>query len=136
MALFNFKPQFVESILDGSKGGTIRAYRKYPVKVGDTMYLYTGLRSAHAKKLMEVPCIELYDISIGIDCINLHGDINHDSVYLFDVPLLNKFAIGDGFSSWKEMKAFWNGETFEGFHARWKPIRELLPEIYFDHTLK
>ncbi|MGL6121667.1 MAG: hypothetical protein ACRC1W_01260 [Shewanella sp.] len=130
MALFNFKPQFVDSIIDGTKGGTIRAYRKYPVKVGDTMYLYTGLRSAHAKKLLEVPCIEYYDIEIESKCVTLFGNVNHNNFFLFDEPILNKFAIGDGFANWNDMCAFWKGESFKGFHARWKPMKELLPELY------
>ena len=46
MGLYNFKPQFVPFILNGTKAHTIRAIRKDGLvdEPGDTMFLYTGLR--------------------------------------------------------------------------------------------
>ena len=44
MALYNFKRQFVPMVLSGEKTHTIRATRARATKVGETLYLYTGLR--------------------------------------------------------------------------------------------
>lgn len=64
MPVLNFKPQFVPFILDGTKFHTIRATRKRPVKPGDRLFLYTGLRQKGAKLLREETCIGVKNISI------------------------------------------------------------------------
>lgn len=51
MALLNFQKQFADLIEAGTKRQTIRAARKYPIKVGDKLYLYTGLRTKYCRKL-------------------------------------------------------------------------------------
>lgn len=55
MPLYNFKKQFAPYIKDGSKPHTIRAIRKHPAKPGDTLFLYTGLRTKYVEKLIEPP---------------------------------------------------------------------------------
>ncbi len=45
MTLLNFKKDFVTLILGRSKPHTIRQERKHPIKVGDTLQLYYGLRT-------------------------------------------------------------------------------------------
>jgi len=44
---------FKEKLIDGSKTQTIRRPRKYPIKVGDTLYLYWKLRTNQCQKLGE-----------------------------------------------------------------------------------
>ena len=56
MPAYSFNKQFVPMILDGSKRQTIRARRKNPAKVGDILYLYSGLRTKSCKKLREEIC--------------------------------------------------------------------------------
>lgn len=52
MGLYNFQSRFVPFIIAGKKTHTIRAIRVHPDKPGNTLYLYTGLRTKKAKLLM------------------------------------------------------------------------------------
>lgn len=40
-------------VKDGSKPGTIRAFRKYPVKAGDFAHLFYGMRTNFCTKLVD-----------------------------------------------------------------------------------
>lgn len=63
MTAFSFKPVFVPKILSGEKLSTIRSTRR--CNVGDTMQLYTGLRTKKCKKLIDVVCIGIAPITIN-----------------------------------------------------------------------
>lgn len=111
MALLGFKERFYEKIRNGSKRQTIRKPRKYPIVPGETLYLYTGLRTKHSKKIRQVICKSVCEISISFnnDRIILHikfllGPIN------ICVKDLDLFAKQDGFKDWADMKAFWLAE--------------------------
>ena len=56
MPAYSFNTRFVPMVVDGTKRQTIRARRKNPAKVGDTLYLYSGLRTKYCKKLREDKC--------------------------------------------------------------------------------
>lgn len=47
--LLGFKPRFVDPILDGHKLHTLRNPRKVTPKVGEVLYMYTGLRTKYCK---------------------------------------------------------------------------------------
>ena len=49
MGLYGFKALFVEPIRSGIKTHTIRGFRKFPDKPGNTLHLYTGLRTRRAE---------------------------------------------------------------------------------------
>jgi hypothetical protein len=63
MTTFNFQPQFVVKIKSGEKQSTIRSTKR--CDVGDTMQLYTGLRTKKCKKLMDVTCIGVAPILVS-----------------------------------------------------------------------
>lgn len=44
MALLNFKKRFAPLVESGTKTHTIRAWRKHPIREGEMLHLYTGLR--------------------------------------------------------------------------------------------
>ena len=64
MPAYNFQKQFVSMILDGSKVHTIRRIRKHPTKVGDTIKMFTGMRTKDCKKFAEAACINVEPIVI------------------------------------------------------------------------
>ena len=72
MPAYNFKSQFADYVTEGSKEQTVRAFRTYPVRVGDRAYLYWGLRTKQSRLLrpaqfiMDVKCIYIAEGSIGI----------------------------------------------------------------------
>jgi hypothetical protein len=112
MGLYNFKKRFAPYVRDGSKRHTIRAKRKHPDKPGDTVHLYTGLRTKHTELLGRSICVRVEDIRITID-----RQIYIDGVLLSDSEK-NALAFCDGFRSrgvahaFDEMMEFWEGRSF------------------------
>ena len=64
-ALINFsREDFIDAVADGSKHFTIRQLRKKPIKKGETLQLYTGLRTKQARKLRDAVCKHVWEIKI------------------------------------------------------------------------
>jgi hypothetical protein len=59
MPALSFQKQFVPFVEDGSKQHSIRADRKRPFKVGDTLSLFYGMRTKQCRLLARVPCIKV-----------------------------------------------------------------------------
>ena len=119
MALLNFKKQFVEPIRAGTKHHTIRAWRKYPVKKGELLYLYCGARTKSCFRILPepVPCTRAEPIDIEL------GDGHR--IYIAGVRLsqdeCSRLAVADGFPDFPIMMAFWEGRLpFEGQIIHWK----------------
>jgi len=120
MPALNFKKQFVEEILSGEKKQTIRAMRKRPFKVGDRLYLYTGMRTKQCKKIGEAVCTKVEHIKIyyknDILNVKLKGRI-----LSFDE--LNYFAVYDGFNGVFGFIGFFKDITpFSGQIIYWEKI--------------
>jgi hypothetical protein len=129
MGLYSFQERFVEPILSGRKKHTIRAIRKNPDKAGNILHLYTGLRTKKAKLLMRAPCVKVEDIRIemrkyegqSILCKGL--TFPHVIVDGIDLSADEKEALAytDGFSTFAEMMAFWDGRLpFTGHIIHWR----------------
>lgn len=123
MPLLNFKKQFVEPIRSGVKHHTIRAERKIPVKPGDRLYLYCGLRHEGAFRIMPEPVICTKTESIKIVCTaTIHGGFQ---IYIENSILsadeCARLAIADGFKDFLEMMKFWEGRLpFFGNIIHWR----------------
>ena len=79
MPALSFKKQFVPYVEDGSKQHSIRAMRKRPFVVGDTLQLYYAQRTAQCRHLSDAPCVKVSDIGIygahvWIDGVELSSD--------------------------------------------------------------
>ncbi|MDP2645459.1 MAG: hypothetical protein Q8P24_11000 [Desulfobacterales bacterium] len=101
MPLLGFKKQFAPMVEAGTKRQTIRAKRRdgrnpHP---GDTLYLYTGLRTKQSRKIGEVICISVEEIVITNAGINLSG------VWLNNQQMMS-IVRADGFTSWVDFRAF------------------------------
>lgn len=115
MGLYNFKARFAPRILDGSKTHTIRPMRAFADKPGNTLHLYTGLRTKSAQLLMRVECVKIEKIEIG----ELY-DVQIDGLYLAEDER-EAFARRDGFENFDDMMNFWEGRLpFEGQIVHWK----------------
>jgi hypothetical protein len=105
--LVNFKAQFAASVLRGRKRQTMRLRRKRPIQEGDTLRLYTGLRTKEAVLLREVEVKEvrscrLFEGGIFIDTRSgLQADWTKG-----DSQAGTKLANADGFADYDEMLAF------------------------------
>ena len=65
MPAYNFMKQFAPLIENGVKTTTIRKRRKRPTRPGDTLYLYTGMRTKDCRKLLETECVAVLPITIN-----------------------------------------------------------------------
>ena len=121
MPSFNFQAQFVPAVESGRKRTTIRAVRKYPPRVGQTAYLFSGLRTALVRKLGEAPISKVDDISISEHgAVRLNGD-------LLTPRTLNKIAAADGFGSRYQLIDYFrntHGLPFEGHLIEWSAIHD------------
>ena len=134
MGAYNFMPRFVPMIEDGSKRHTIRAHRRYPDQPGDTLLLYTGMRTPACRKIFDAPCTEVEEIVIIP---------NEDLIILGANTLspteMDSFAWYDGFrpahkttdGAWEDMRAWWlkvNGTgKFRGTVTHWNYDARVLP---------
>lgn len=101
MPLLNFQKRFVPKVESGEKRHTIRARRKNPIKIGDTLYLYWGLRSKHARKLRQEICTNVIPIEVHVHGVKVGGD------WITDEKELDAFAQSDGFESHIDFFDFW-----------------------------
>jgi hypothetical protein len=136
MVAYSFKKQFAMPILDGTKGGTIRGHRKRHGRPGETLQLYTGMRTAHCKLISKKTCLACVPIWLGLrsDEVNVALDRDNQGGLILKKPrALDALAVFDGFVNWDEMKFFWLKDedfaepaSFAGWHIRWL---KLPPEI-------
>lgn len=122
MGLYGFKERFVPFILSGEKTHTIRAIRVHPDRPGNTLHLYTGLRTKKAKLLMRVECVKIEEIVI--DRFGLIPDRGRTVIRIDDLDLdlseMKALAQRDGFPNLGEMMKFWQGRLpFRGNIIHW-----------------
>lgn len=116
MPALNFKKRFAEAVEAGWKLQTIRAPRKRPIKPGDRLYLYTGMRTKGCRKLGEGRCTATTKIGVrehGITC----------GLQIVIARWRESFAELDGFGSWIEMREWFRKEyelPFTGVLIEWR----------------
>jgi hypothetical protein len=108
--------------LSGAKRQTVRAFKR-PVKQGETLHLYTGLRTRLAKKIMTAVCLSVSSVRISRPgAIGL--DIRVDGVPFLENETLD-FARAEGFDGADPvaaMRGFFEaayGLPFEGQIITW-----------------
>ena len=117
MPALSFKKQFAEAVELGIKRQTIRAARKdcRNPRPGQTLYLYTGMRTKYCRKLGEAICISSEQIYIDEQ---------------FDISLTRELAeteenniiVMDGFTERHKFFEFFqkvHGLPFNGFLIKW-----------------
>ena len=117
MPSFNFKPQFADDVENYIKLQTIRSTRRG--KVGDTAYLYTGMRTKKCRKLGEGILTEIRSVYIVDNYVYVQSGDEY-----FTTEKLDEFARTDGFRNWVEMKAWFSnqyGLPYSGCMHKWKP---------------
>lgn len=124
MPAYSFQKQFVPLVANGSKLHTVRAPRKRqrPPQVGETIYLYYGMRTKQCEKIGESCITRVQDFRI--DTIGRSGPyfIFVDGEVLTTTER-DRFAEADGFSNWDWMLKFWEGRLpFTGYIIYWKPL--------------
>ena len=122
MPALNFQKQFVPDVKSGKKRQTIRKPRKHPFKKGDTLYLYSGLRTKKAEKIKEVVCIDARKITIPEFGLSLTIHDEKGPIRLYYMDHQDRFAQADGFETWWDMIRWFSkthGLPFEGVLIEW-----------------
>lgn len=116
MPAYNFRSEFAELVERREKRQTIRRRRKRPTRVGDSLILFTGMRTSSCRRLAEVICRRLRDILI----------VGPGQVAVDGWPLspeeIERLAKVDGFLSGYEFIDFFrrqHGLPFEGVIVMW-----------------
>jgi len=106
MPAYNFKKEFADKIRRGEKHQTIRRVRKRKTKIGDTLYLYTGMRTKTCELIHNEKCKYIQRIIIENGCIKTLR-----RTMIVGTIEAEKFARLDGFDSALQM-IFWFRETY------------------------
>lgn len=122
MPALNFQARFADAVANGTKRQTIRAHRKdgRDPKVGDTLYLYTGMRTKKCRKLGEAVCtsvvaVEMTDLGL---IVGSHLQPCHKR---------DEIARADGFRNEYDMMCWFekaHGLPFNGFLYRWGELKK------------
>ena len=99
MPSINFKQQFVAAIEQGRKRQTIRKLRKRPFESGDTLYLFTLMRTANCRRIGQFTCIRVRNIRIESMQIFVENEPLNDRQ-------ISELARADGFANSAEMMQF------------------------------
>jgi hypothetical protein len=121
MPALSFKKQFASDVEYGIKCQTIRALRKRPIKTGDMLYLYTGMRTKGCRKLGEAFCRQVRHIRIieGIDPWTYEIILDGEKLSEIQKYFLAK---ADGFANADKLFTFFreeHGIPFEGHIYNW-----------------
>jgi hypothetical protein len=128
MVAYSFKKQFAEPILDGRKGGTIRADRRRHAHPGEELQLYTGMRTKQCRLITRKTCVAVEPITLNFVGFGV-GYIICGARCLRRPPELDAFAAFDGFQNFAEMAEFWAethaADEFHGWHIRWAELPQM-----------
>lgn len=132
MPALNFQRRFVLKILGGVKRHTIRAKRKIPIKPGDRLFLFSGMRTKQCERVANVTCSKVERIRILVDPrqVQIAWDVtpgrhNPGGVWCRDLSEfeIEKLAKADGFDSADEFFTFFkeaHGPVFQGHLIHWE----------------
>jgi hypothetical protein len=126
MPLYNFKVRFADAVATGQKCQTIRKRRRgdRDPKVGDTLYLYTGIRTKRARKLRQAITTRVRPIRIDArmqeGALQPLVTLDDDVLTIDDVRML---ANKDGFRDAREFLSWFeevHGLPFAGILIEWQ----------------
>jgi len=118
MPALNFKKQFAPDVESGKKHQTIRAGRKdcRNPQPGQTLYLYTGMRTKACRKLGEATCKSVDQVVIEESGVVAIGP----NILTIDERF--RLAKADGFHYIDDFRNFFlktHGLPFYGFLIKW-----------------
>jgi len=106
--ILSFQPEFVESILDGSKIHTIRPDKTSRWEIGKKIHFATGVRTKQYHCFKQGVCRNIQEISIDLHSKEPRVKVDGE---LLEAACLRLLAAGDGFANTEAM--------MEWFRARY-----------------
>ena len=128
MPAVNFQKRFAPAVANGKKRQTIRKVRKRPIKKGDKLYLYTGMRTKQCRALKTVCCRRVRLIHLEkltgemVSCNIAAIDNGGTRMSLLDIHEQHHLAVRDGFDGFGAMVDWFEkryGLPFEGVLIEW-----------------
>jgi hypothetical protein len=121
MPAYNFQRRFVPAIRTGIKRSTIRRRRKdgRDAKVGQTLYLFTGMRTKQCLRLLETRCERVRPINIIQRAYGYRIRLRGEHLNL---PQVRELALHEGFDSISDMTDWFkkhHGNNFSGLLIEW-----------------
>lgn len=123
MVAYSFQRRFSRAVELGVKRQTIRAIGgKRHARPGEMIQLYTGLRTAEARKLGEARCSSTANVRIWQNKVEIDEGMDIVTREIRTEGGLLAFAKEDGFDSWQEMAEFFADpdEPWRGVLIRWE----------------
>ena len=118
MPALNFCNRFAPMVDAGTKRQTIRRERKRPIRIGDRLFLYQGMRTKACRKIGEAVCSGVQRIRVGLVLTILDGE---GLSYNAELEL----AVADGFECVEDFRAWFErryGLPFDGVVIHWGEI--------------
>jgi hypothetical protein len=123
MVAYSFKRRFVNPIRVGlskislsfdcpPKRQTIRAIgKRRHARPGETVQLYTGMRTRQCEKIGDGRCTDALEIRIQVSAGRIDIAPGTREAITHQKPQhLDAFAVSDGFADWADMREFWREE--------------------------
>lgn len=136
MPAYNFQKRFVPKILDGSKPHTIRKRRKRPTKVGDMLYLKTGMRTKQCFEIAQAVCVKIEPIVIHVVDKRIEYVVRRDKNSRWYAELsriqIQELALKDGFEMLDDFFNFfklYKREVLDDFEIIWWDPKTLTPTL-------
>ncbi len=110
MPSFNFQARFADAVESGTKTQTIRAMRKdgRDAKVGQTLYLFTGMRTKQCRKLGEGICTSVRRLTLTV---------RHPATRNVNFTLSDPFWLGSSRSGGRDQARFTRLAHRDGFET-------------------
>jgi hypothetical protein len=134
MVAYSFQKRFVEPLTTGHpatgvvKCQTIRTPRKRHARPGETLQLYSGMRTRHCRLITTRECTDVRPVFLAVAAGEVHVT---GWPVLNSADALDAFAQNDGFLHWDDLAAFWRATHpeasdpemgFEGILIMWDPL--------------
>ena len=115
MPALNYQKRFALLVENRFTRSTLRAMRKRPIYIGDTLYHYTGMRTKQCRLLCQEKCTLVRDIQI-----KANGTVRLDGQAIYQASA-EQIALQDGFVSLQEFIDFFcpAGDDFRGQYIQW-----------------
>jgi hypothetical protein len=126
MVAYSFKARFAAPIQSGVKRQTLRNDRKRHALEGETLQLYTGMRTRSCKLIGLAICLAIS--RVRLDFVHRRVEFLETGTAYTELENTDQFAVSDGFADWRDMENFWAAEhpdlrQWEGVLIRWTDLR-------------
>jgi hypothetical protein len=116
MVAYNFQQRFAEKIVAGTKTQTMRNPRKRHARPGDTLQLFTGLRTFRCRLIGTAVCTRVSPVVLDF----IEGEAVIGGSRFDTTDALDNFARTDGFADWSDLCGWFEGAY--GAVAKWSGL--------------